>query len=226
VLKKAKAGWYRVVVDAPGFAARVAGYVRLDEQPRWQTFSCGLCRSGAVSGQVTDESGTPLADVEVRLHNVVAASGGRYESPSDYACRTDAKGSFQVEEVPAGKASIWVHKSGFCRPGLGESITIPTDSVTMRMMRAASVYIAVDFTKKERPAAYIVNISPEGGNKVGSFGGSGQIDANDHITFKDVPPGRYVLRGQPNPSSGDQRTEPVTVDLKGGQTARVTLIAK
>ncbi len=87
------------------------------------------------------------------------------------------------------------------------------------------MYVAVDFKDKERPAEYIVSIEPDGGSSVGSFGGSGHIDANGHIAFKDVPPGRYVLRGQPNPSTGDQRTEPVAVDLKGGQTARVTLIA-
>jgi hypothetical protein len=89
VLKKTPAGWYRVVVDAAGFAPRVSGYVRLDEPPRWQDFQCGLCRSTKVSGRVTDESGAPLADVEVRLHNVVPASGGRHESPSDYTCKTN-----------------------------------------------------------------------------------------------------------------------------------------
>jgi hypothetical protein len=103
---------------------------------------------------------------------------------------------------------------------------MPTDGVKLRMIRAANVYVAVDFSGKERPAAYIVNISPEGGDRVGSFGGSGHIDANGHIAFKEVSPGRYVLRGQPNPSSGDQWSEAVSVELKGGQTARVTLIAK
>jgi hypothetical protein len=214
------------VVNAPGFAPRVSEYVRLDEQPRWQDIQCGLCRSSTVSGRVTDESGAPLADVEVRLHNVAPASGGRYESPSDYMCKTNGEGAFRVEDVPAGKASIWVHKPGFCRPGLGEPITTPADGVELRMLRAASVYVGVDFTSKQRPAEYIVSISPEGGDKVGSYGGSGQIDANCHVAFKDVPPGRYVLRGQPNPSSGDQRSEPVAIDLKGGQTARVTIIAK
>ncbi len=46
------------------------------------------------------------------------------------------------------------------------------------------------------------------------------------MNFENVPPGRYVMRGQPNPSSGDQRTEGVTVELKGGQAADVLLIAK
>ena len=33
VLKKAPAGWVRVVVEADGFVPRVAGYARFDEQP-------------------------------------------------------------------------------------------------------------------------------------------------------------------------------------------------
>ena len=66
----------------------------------------------------------------------------------------------------------------------------------------------------------------EGGEVVGSYGGSGNIDARNQMTFKTVPPGRYVLRGRPNPGSDAEETGPVTVDLKGGQTAEVTLKAK
>ena len=94
------------------------------------------------------------------------------------------------------------------------------------MIKSARVVVTVDFTAKERPAGYIVQMSPEGGDAIGTYGGSGNIDARNQITFDNVPPARYVLRGQPNPSSGDQRTEPKTVDLKGGQTAEVTLSAK
>jgi hypothetical protein len=103
---------------------------------------------------------------------------------------TNRGGTFQLEQVPAGKASIWVHKPGFCRPGVSEPITISSNDVELRMIRAASVYVAVDFTGKARPAEYIVSIEPEGGGSVGSFGGSGHVDANGHIAFKDVPPGR------------------------------------
>ncbi len=46
------------------------------------------------------------------------------------------------------------------------------------------------------------------------------------MAFAIVPPGRYVLRGRPNPGSDAEETEPVTVDLKGGQAAEVTLKAK
>jgi hypothetical protein len=72
-----------------------------------------------------------------------------------------------------------------------------------------------------------VEIEPEGGSKIGSWGGSGNVDAAHRIAFHDVPPGRYVLRGRPNPSHGkDQEAGPLTVDLKGGQTLAVTLRAR
>ena len=121
VLRKAPAGWVRVVVEADGFVPRVAGYARFDEQPRWQSYDCGLARSAPVSGRVTDEDGKPLADVDVRLDNVQPASGGRYESPLEYTFKTDAEGRFRAEQVPVGKATIWVHKPGYCRPGLGHA---------------------------------------------------------------------------------------------------------
>ena len=84
----------------------------------------------------------------------------------------------------------------------------------------------MDFAGKERPEGYIVNMEPEGGNVVGSYGGSGNIDAKDQMTFEIVPQGRYVLRGRPNPGSDAEETEPVTVDLKGGQASEVTLKAR
>jgi hypothetical protein len=93
------------------------------------------------------------------------------------------------------------------------------------MMRSSSVRVTLDFTGAQRPEGYMVKIEPEGGEAVGKYGGSGQIDRRNQIRFEDLPPGRYVLRGQPNPSSGDQSSEILTIDLKGGQAAEVTLQA-
>jgi hypothetical protein len=226
VLKKAPAAWVRVVVEADGFVPRVAAYARFDDQPRWQSYDCGLSRSAPVSGRVTDENGQPLADVSVRLDNVQPMSGGRYESPLEYTFKTDAEGRFQADAVPLGKATIRLYKAGYCRPGLGLPITTPKGDVELQMMKSANVRVTVDFTGKERPDGYMVKIQPEGGDAVGKYGGSGNIDAKNQISYTDVPPGRYVLSGQPNPGSSNERTDPVTVDLKGGETSEVTLKAK
>jgi hypothetical protein len=226
VLKKAPAGWHRVVIEADGFVPRVVGYAQFDDQPRWHSYDCGLLRAAPVSGRVTDDAGRPLADVEVRIKDVASELAGRYESSRDYSTKTDAEGRFRSAQVPEGRATIWVHKPGYCRPGLGQPVTTPANDVALVMKKSANVRVTVDFTGKNRPEGYIVNIAPEGGAGVGKWSGSGNIDAKNQISFKDVPPGRYVLHGQPNPSSANQQTAPVTVELKGGETTELTLAAR
>jgi len=226
VLKKTPSGWVRVVVEADGFVPRVAAYARFDEQPRWQSYDSGLARSAPVSGRVIDEDGKPMADVDVRFGHVQPASGGRYESPYAYHFKTDADGRFRAEQVPAGTASIWVNKPGYYGPGLGQAVTAPKADVEIQMKRSASVRVTVDFAGKQRSGEYLVKIAPEGGEVVGSYGGSGNIDAKNQINFEILPPGRYVLRGRPNPGSDSEETEPVTVELKGGRAAEVTLKSK
>ena len=226
VLKNAPSGWLRVVVEAEGFVPRVAGYARLDEQPRWQSCDCTLSRSAPVTGRVVDEAGKPLPEVVVRLDHVQPASGGRYESPLASTCKTDADGRFRADHVPAGTATIRVHKPGYCRPGLGLPISTPKAGVELRMITSSSVRVTVAFTAKNRTLAYMVKIEPEGGEVVGSYGGSGNVDADGRVTFEDVPPGRYILRGRPNPGSMDEQAEPVAVELKGGEASEVTLQAR
>ncbi|KAL8899722.1 MAG: hypothetical protein Q9207_006051, partial [Kuettlingeria erythrocarpa] len=115
---------------------------------------------------------------------------------------------------------------GYYGPGLGLPIATPKADVELTMRRAASVRVTVDFAGQERPEGYMVSIKPEGGEVVGSYGGSGDIDAENRRTFEILPPGRYVISGRPNPGSDDEQAESVTVDLKGGQASEVKLKAK
>lgn len=226
VMKKVPAGWYRLVVVADGYVARVVAHEVVDTQPSWSSYDCSLLCPAPVSGVVTDQKGKPLADVDVRIGDIEAKAVGGYDSPGEYKAKTDAEGRFRVEEIPPGKATIWVHKAGYVRPGLGPAIEMPARDVKLEMQPAANLVVTIDFSATTRPGGYIVHIAPEGGEKVGSWGGSGNIDAENQITFKNVPPGRYVLTSRPNPGSAKQETEPVTVELKGGDEAKVTLKAK
>ena len=175
---------------------------------------------------MTDDAGQPLADVKVQFSDVTAGSGGRYESPFDYSCKTDAEGRFRFDQLPVGGARIWLSKFGHCRPGLGETIKTPAENVKLVMLKSARLRVRVDFGGKARPADYIVNIEPEGGSAIGTWGGSGNIDAHNEISFTDIPPGRYVLQGQPNPSTGNQQTKPLAIELKGGRLTEITIAAQ
>jgi hypothetical protein len=227
VLKKTPAGWHRVVIEAKGFVPRVLGYVKVDDQPRWQSFDGGLARPAKVAGRLTDDDGKPLADVEVRIQGVTTTSGAGYESAQDSILKTDKEGRFKTDQIPVGRATIWVYKPGYCRPGLGLSITTPKEDIKLTMIRAGRIVVTVEFGGKVRNGGYMVQIEPDGGLVVGKWGGSGNI-SNDknQITFDNVPPGRYVLRGRPNPGADNQQTDPATIDLKGGKTAEIRLKAK
>ncbi len=233
VLKNAPTGWFQIVAEADNYVPRIIGYGQFDAQPHWQSYQTGLAHPTVISGRVTDDAGQPIADVEVRLQDVTSAGGERYESPSGFTFKTDADGHFRGDKIPVGKGTIWIHKPGYTRPGLGLSVTMPdigsvapVANVELTMTKSAQLHVTVDFSKTKRPQGYIVEIEPEGGNKVGTWGGSGNISDKNEISFNDVPPGRYTLHGQPNPSSANEHTAPITVDLKGGETKEITITAK
>jgi hypothetical protein len=227
VIRKAPAGWVRVVVEAAGYAPRVVGYSKSENEPRLQKFECRLAKAAEVAGRVVDDEGKPLPDVSVRLSNFAPAKGeGRYDLADESDLKTDAEGRFRIAGAPIGKASVWIHKSGYVRPGLGPTIEIPAKEVSLTMGKSSTLTITVDFTGKTRPGGYVVNIEPEGGSKVGTHGGSGNIDPEGKISFKDFPPGKYVITGRPNPGSEKETTKPLTVELKSGVDQSVTIHAK
>jgi hypothetical protein len=226
VLKDGRAGWFRIVVDADGYVPRVIGYIKTDGQPHWEQHDGALVRPAVVAGLVTDDAGQPLANVDIRLGDIAVAGGGRYETLERPNPKTDASGKFRIDNVPAGKATVWIYKEGYCRPGLGQAITTPHEDIKLTMIRSGRIVVTVDFTGKERPADYIVNLEPEGGNVVGSFGGSGQINAQNQKIFENVPPAKYLISGRPNPGSLPQQTETIKVDVKGGATTEIKLEAR
>ena len=71
-----------------------------------------------------------------------------------------------------------------------------------------------------------MSIEPEGGGGVGTWGGSGNIDDKNQISFENVPPGKYVLQGRPNPGRANEGSASVTADLQGGETTEIILFYK
>ena len=143
----------------------------------------------------------------MQIEDIVSDVGGRYESPREYPVRTDADGRFRSDRLPVGRASDLAPEIRLLPPGIGQA-----DRVADEGPRAHDDQGGSAFTSRSTspgpivPREYLVHLEPEGGEAVGKWSGSGQIDAKNQIEFDDVPPGRYVLQGRPNPCRVDQQT--------------------
>lgn len=225
VLKNIAPGRGAVVISAEGYVPRNIAYGQYDDKPRWSRHDSSLCKATSISGRVVDVDGKPLDDVTVQFE-FETKKAERYDTPAATSVRTNANGEFRHDEVPVGATTLWVRKTGYVRPGLGFKVDSNTADVKLEMQRAARLQVKVDFTGTTRPEGYIVHVHPEGGEGVGKWSGNGNIDAEGQITYEFIPPGKYTVKGRPNPGSDNQETAPVTYDLKPGELTTVTIKAK
>jgi hypothetical protein len=225
-MKNVPMGRFRIVASAPDYVPRVVGYATVTDQPGWHEVNKSLSRPARVSGTVFDADGKPLAGVDVRLANVNSSLDGRYESPDEFTANTDDNGRFLIMQVPLASASVRIYKSGYHDPGLGTKIITPVRDLSLSMAAAGEIHVVVDFGKRKRYGEYLVEVEPAGGPVVGSWGGSAQLQPDNQRVFRDVPPGKYVVSGHPNPTTDKERTESVAVEIAGGESKVVTLRAK
>lgn len=226
VLKKAPQAWCRLVLTADGYAPRIIGHLRIEDQPFWSEHNSGLAKIGTVSGRVVDHKGEPLAEVDVRLDDIDVKNSKGYELSANSSTKTDEQGRFIFDAVPVGSAKVWIHKQDYVRPGLGSKIEIPSKDVKLVMSKAAALHVKVDFSAAKRAGDYLVHVEPEGGEQVGKWSGDGNISKDDDIVYSNIPPGRYTVKGRPNPGSVNQETKPILIDLKGGEVTELTIKAK
>ncbi len=225
ILKNAPSGRYRLVISADGYVPRVIGYGHSDGQPGWSSYDSGLLRPTTISGRTVDPAGQPLAGVTVHIDGFQHPKAARYELPSDIELETDADGRYHSDAVPLAQATVWVRKPGYVRPGLGEPVHLPVRELDLELTPAAAIRITVDFG--DRPVAgYVVQVMPEGGEAVGKWSASGELDSERKAEYREIPPGVYIVTGRPNPGGDDAETAPVRVELKPGETTAITIKAR
>ncbi len=215
--------WCRIVAQCEGYASRIAGHVHYDRQPGWESMATVLSLQGSIKGRVVNDTGQPLADVSVVLRDLLSVDGGRYETLEEVFQKSNSAGEFQFKDVPHGTARLTGHRNDLFFPGLGQPVTIPGDLVELRMSKAAAIIVRVEFSRDRGKLEYIANLTPEGGEKIGSWSGSAKVDAENTVKFDGVPPGKYDLRVHPNPSSEADRKKVQSIDLKGGEETTVVV---
>jgi hypothetical protein len=162
--------------------------------------------------------------VTVRLSEFLTPDGAPYAWLETLAApTTDDEGRFVLDDVPAGTARYWAYSENYVTIGLGEILPTSDKPVTLKVTGAGKMQVKVNPVPE---GGYIVNVAPEGGEKVGAWGGGSQLGPDGTCSFSRIPPGRYVVHGRPNPGAESEKTESVTVEIKAHETAEVTLKAQ
>jgi hypothetical protein len=218
VLKHVPQGRFSIALAADGYAPRFAGHAELSDQPSWSGFNADLSTAVTLAGTVTDEAGHPLEGASVRL-------GSAYGLTTPELL-TDQHGRFESDELPPGALTLHASKEGFVHPGLGDEVQAPAADVKLTLFRGGGMNVVIDFGGRAKPEDYLVKVEPEGGLVVGSWGGNASVDGSGFARFTNVPPGKYLVWGRPNPGADSEETKKVPVEIQGGRTHDVTLKAR
>lgn len=228
IIKDIGSGWFRVVATADGFASRVLGYLQTVEESSWRKYDTDLAPNATVKGTVMDEMSKPLKDAKVSLHGA-SFLGERYELDKPVTATSDSNGLFTLTGLLDGQARISVRLDGYVLQGLPLKVEMPCENLDLKLMKSSSVVIHVKFSADFKPtsdAGYLISMEPEEGEVVGKWSGSAGVDRENKARFDHVPPGKYKVYGWPNPGRDDQRTDRIAVELQGGVTESIEIVAK
>lgn len=208
-------------IRKPGFVSRTIDYLDT-EAILWKRYDATLAKGHRVTGSVVDETGNPVPKASVRLQEFLDPDGRPYGGLEALSARTDDQGQFTLENVPAGTARYTASAVDYITVGLGEVLVLSEKPVMLKVTASGKMKVTVKGAK----GPFVVNVAPEGGEKVGSWGGSSQLGPDGTCVFTDIPPGRYTVHSRPNPGGEADRTPDVTVAVKPRETAEVLLKAK
>ena len=114
------------------------------------------------------------------------------ESPR---AKTDAKGQFRITGVPKGYGRVVCFAKGYHAP-LQQTRPVPSENLVITVGQTGTIEGRV---VGERPKGRTLNVSvaPEGGNRVGKWGGSMRVRPDGSFRFANVPPGTYLISTRP-----------------------------
>lgn len=228
---KVQAGTHRVIVKADGYATRFVGYEQF-KADTLREYVVRLAPAAELKGTVTDSvTGKPVQRVRVRADTVMGPDGRGYPVLNQAETMTDDQGAFTITGLPrGGHCQPFAHAAGYSMVDVLKLQSIPTDGgVALRVVQAGTIKARVVVPGGGAPKQqYMVSIEPEGGSKIGSYGGSGNVDATGVITFQNVPPGKYNITTRPNPGPVVQGKDPSerTIEVRGGETNEVKFEVK
>ena len=228
-------GYYRVCARKEGYAGRLIAVFRNHTGHACLELDALLSREVRLKGTVTDEEGHPINGVEVRTRTILGIDGLGYQCADEPSAVTDDHGRFELSPLPEGFVAIRGRS-----PGMHQIRIQPDEALfeltTKRWRRQKDVEVRITMggtggvygrvlgTDGLPPTrSFMVQLMPEGGPKVGSWGGSTRCREGGKFEFKGVPPGKYELVARPNPGSANEATPPQKVTIQAGKASQIEI---
>lgn len=211
-VRQVPVGTYEVRVSAEGYAPRTAGYRKVRPNGL-EEVAVSLAPAERVSGTVVDLQGRPVEGVTVRAGQVVASDGNAYASDEGRTVTSDAQGRFAVAGLPKGEVQLHAYGNMRLSAEPLKRYAVPVDGIVLKVVQTGGIRGKVA-NWKEGGESRSVHVEPEGGSKVGTWGGSKHVSADGSFAFDGVPPGKYVVKV-------DGVNGAKTVEVKGGEVAEV-----
>lgn len=217
-------GYYEIHICADGYADRNVGIFHNRNGHAYREFDALLMKTVSREGIVQDNQGNPIPGVTVYARNTLGIDGLGYKCSVDPCATTDENGRFELHLLPAGFTGIR------CRaPALHQQTStfnvyeVPTepwrkpDPIKIIMSGTGVVRGKVIGTDRRPPTrAFMAEIQPKDGLRVGTWGGSMQCKKDGSFEFKGVPPGEYIIVAKPNPMREGEASEPKLVTITVG----------
>jgi protocatechuate 3,4-dioxygenase beta subunit len=230
IMENIPAGAYRTVVSAPGYAVRQVGYEEIRDRQLVKKV-VHLSTATKLSGTVVDGEGKPVKDVQVRADSTMGIDGRGYNAPEHLTTKTDEKGQFTFDALPAGYTQFHASSPTLVRAGEHFKVfpvsrgmrSMPAEPVVIKMVMSGGIKGTVVNLPNGKAEGANIHVEPVGGSKVGSWGGSSNLKADGSFEFKHVPPGEYVLSTKPQHPGMPKDPNAKTVTVEGGKTVEVEI---
>jgi hypothetical protein len=225
-------GYYRIRISADGYAERDMGFYNNLRQYTYEEYEALLAKTTSCEGMVKDETGKPIAGVEVTAHEMMGIDGLGYECPTEPSATTDEEGHFVLTSVPEGfihircrASSLHQETSIFNLYQVSSQRWEKTETIDIVMSGTGLVRgKVVDAEGNPPKREYIAEIEPKGGNKIGNWGGSMKCKEDGSFEFKGVPLGEYNVIAKPNPMREGEALPPKPVTITAGKTVEIEFV--
>ena len=222
-LKNLPPGYYEVMLQCVGYAPRALGYVQC-KKGTFKSFNVRLSPAVEQSGTVVDSDGEPVAKVKVRVDNTISIDGRGYPLSrvnDNQEVLTDAEGHFTLTHLPRGEMVVTVRGTNLHQIDMLKPHSIPGPPLILKMAGTGTIRGKV-IGRNGKPPEGSVSVWPQGGEVVGSWGGSMNLLEGGAFLFENVTPGKYFISEDPA-AKFQKNGKSTAIEVKAGETVEVEL---